>query len=117
MSDFQDKLVNEITERLDRIKAELGQFDALVEERARLENTLAALKGQDSSPAPARERAPRGENRKKILDAIGDRPGVSTAEVAEVTGVGLSTVRTTISALKREGHVEDEPSTGGVKLT
>ena len=44
-----------------------------------------------------------------------ERPGVSAAEVAEITRIAKPTVHTTISQLKRKGILEPEGS-GGVKL-
>ena len=44
-----------------------------------------------------------------------ERPGVSAAEVAEITKIAKPTVHTTISQLKRKGILEPEGA-NGVKL-
>ncbi len=59
--------------------------------------------------------APRGANREAILKLVGERPGISAAEVAEITNIAKPTVRTTISQLKRKGILEPGGA-NGVKL-
>lgn len=117
------------------IEKRLQELRPLIEEKERLEAVLAALtNGSASTPAapPARaaaprtvgrapyaagrgRRAPRGANREAILSVVRERPGVSAAEVAEITKIAKPTVHTTISQLKRKGILEPEGS-GGVKL-
>jgi hypothetical protein len=68
-----------------------------------------------AEPESASGRAPKGANRMAILEVIGQRPGVSPAEVASVTKIAKPTVDSTISRLKREG-VLIPAGFGGVKL-
>lgn len=120
------------------IEKRLAELRPLIEEKEQLEAVLAALTNGSPAAAPAAprvratttprsaggrapyaagkgRRAPRGANREAILTVVRERPGVSAAEVAEITKIAKPTVHTTISQLKRKGILEPEGS-GGVKL-
>jgi DNA-binding transcriptional ArsR family regulator len=134
MADLVGQIQRDIEKRLKELRP-------LIEEKDQLEAVLAALSG-DYTPngaaavvaAPARpraraaapsgrapyaggkaRRAPRGANREAILKLVGERPGISAAEVAEITNIAKPTVHTTISQLKRKGILEPEGA-NGVKL-
>ena len=118
------------------IEKRLGELRPLIEEKEQLEAVLAALSGDykaNGSTAPAAgrsrsrssasasrapyaggrsRRAPRGANREAILKVVGERPGISAAEVAELTNIAKPTVHTTISQLKRKGILEPEGANG-----
>jgi len=118
------------------IEKRLRELRPLIEEKEQLEAVLAALNGDYSAPANGgrararstatpsgrapyaggkSRRAPRGANREAILKLVGERPGISAAEVAEITNIAKPTVHTTISQLKRKGILEPEGA-NGVKL-
>jgi DNA-binding transcriptional ArsR family regulator len=122
------------------IERRLQELRPLLAEKEQLEAVLAALtnghgssaavasgggrgRARAAAPAPARapyaggrrRRAPRGANREAILKVVQERPGVSAAEVAEVTKIAKPTVHTTISQLKRKGILAPEGA-NGVKL-
>lgn len=118
------------------IEKRLAELRPLIEEKEQLEAVLAALTNGSVAAAPSvprtraattrsaarapyaggkSRRAPRGANREAILSVVRERPGVSAAEVAEITRIAKPTVHTTISQLKRKGILEPEGS-GGVKL-
>ncbi len=119
------------------IEKRLRELRPLIEEKDQLEAVLAALNGDYSPPANGTagrpraraavpsgrapyaggksRRAPRGANREAILKLVGERPGISAAEVAEITNIAKPTVHTTISQLKRKGILEPEGA-NGVKL-
>lgn len=118
------------------IEKRLKELRPLIEEKEQLEAVLAALSGDykangSSAPSAARprarssasssrapyaggrsRRAPRGANREAILKVVGERPGISAAEVAEITNIAKPTVHTTISQLKRKGILEPEGANG-----
>jgi hypothetical protein len=119
------------------IESRLKELRPLLAEKEQLEAVLAALtsdaNGGASQPraraaraaaAPVaaaerapyaggrRRRAPRGANREAILAVVRERPGVSAAEVADVTKIAKPTVHTTISQLKRKGILEPEGANG-----
>jgi len=129
MADLVGQIQRDIEKRLQELRP-------LIEEKEQLEAVLAALTNGSSTAAPAApraraattrpaarapyaagkgRRAPRGANREAILSVVRERPGVSAAEVAEITRIAKPTVHTTISQLKRKGILEPEGS-GGVKL-
>jgi len=117
------------------IERRLKELQPLIAEKEQLEAALVALTGEvanGSAPRPRARaaatsasrapyaggrsrRAPRGANREAILAVVRERPGVSAAEVAEVTKIAKPTVHTTISQLKRKGILEPEGA-NGVKL-
>jgi hypothetical protein len=118
------------------IERRLKELQPLLEEKEQLEAVLAALtrdpgvngsataparpraraSSRSSSRAPyaggKRRRAPRGANREAILKIVGERPGITAAEVAELTRIAKPTVHTTISQLKRKGILEPEGASG-----
>lgn len=116
------------------IERRLAELRPLIEEKERLEAVLAALTGERVGDGGARprtraaagrprapyaggraRRAPRGANREAILRVVAERPGITAAEVAEITEIAKPTVHTTISQLKRKGILVPE-GTNGVKL-
>ncbi|MDW5594491.1 winged helix-turn-helix domain-containing protein [Conexibacter stalactiti] len=131
MADLVGQIQRDIEKRLKELRP-------LIEEKDQLEAVLAALSGDyvpaNGTATPARpraraavpagrapyaggksRRAPRGANREAILKLVGERPGISAAEVAEITNIAKPTVHTTISQLKRKGILEPEGA-NGVKL-
>lgn len=59
-------------------------------------------------------RAPQGANKQLIMRTILDRPGISAAEVAELTGLKRTVVTATVNRLKRVGELE--PHGDGVRV-
>src|SRR4051794_11782325 len=106
-------------ELLDRILREIGQrreaSRAAYEESQRLEAALAALgdappsrsTGQSRAVEPRRPaRAPRGENLRRIREAVAERPGATAGEIASATGIARPTVASTLGKLARDGELE-----------
>jgi Fic family protein len=109
-------------ELLDRIRREIGERLAAsrsaYEESTRLEAALAALEGErgpvsQTRRAPSRRaarerapvRAPRGENRRRILAAVEQHPGANARELADATGIPRATVATTLTKLVADGEL------------
>jgi hypothetical protein len=93
----------EEADQLRRVLAILGDRDA--------SDALPVL-GQDaarrvaaSPPPPAGRRAPQGANKRRILAVVCERPGVTAAEVARVTGLKRTVVASTMARLKRTGEL------------
>jgi hypothetical protein len=103
------------------LRERIASLEAAVEELPRLRAALAALEG-GAAPASGggRRRAkavdgrssgrrrPRGANRDAILTVIGERPGVSVGEVANVVakqGVKKNVVYTTVNKLTKDGLI------------
>lgn len=116
---------------LDRIRvqidARLGELRPLVDEHHRLDSALLALgepKGESpgpqrasssaqtrlrarkTKPAKPRQRAPHGANRDAVMRAVQDRPGVSSAELAAVSGVGQNTLYGLLARLVKNGELQ-----------
>jgi DNA-binding IclR family transcriptional regulator len=57
-----------------------------------------------SKPANSAARAPRGQNKAKVLDALKDGP-MTGSEIAKVTGIGPGTVNTMLSRMAKSGEL------------
>jgi hypothetical protein len=60
-------------------------------------------------------RAAKGSNKRTILALVGDRPGITAAQISEMTGMKRTVVASTVSRLKRHGELL-EHNGGGVCL-
>ena len=102
-----------LSDELERLKRALGRLEGEV--RARVDGrrrrqrpvtqrtTPAAPK--DTSPAPSTNaRAPRGENKKKILAALKGGPKTAS-EIANETGIKAGTVGASLTKLAKAGEV------------
>jgi hypothetical protein len=59
--------------------------------------------------------APRGANKRIILELVAARPGITRAQIAQASGIKVSVVRSTVSRLKRNGALE-EPEDGDLRV-
>jgi DNA-binding transcriptional ArsR family regulator len=122
--DLLDRILGEIRERKQAAQA-------AYEESQQLQRALAALdakptgarqrrsKGSRSqrrdTPRPSADRARRGANREAILAAVGERPGATAREIADLTGIARATVASTLTRLTANGVLErSELPAGGV---
>src|SRR3954452_9241995 len=116
--DLLERILREVRERKEAARSAYEEsvrlqaaLDALGSARGPSTSTPAA---PAPSPAPPRRTA-RGENRRRILEVIQDRPGASAGEVAQVTGIARPTAASTLSKLAADGEVERvERPAGGV---
>lgn len=112
----------QITDRIDEIEPLIGEYE-------QLKGMLAAIDAQPTADKPKRQertstkttrrktpsgRAPRGENKRRILEVVGDQPGVTSGQIADETGIDRRVVHTAVSKYKRDGLLAAEGS--GVKL-
>ena len=121
MSDFIGDLRRDLENRLKEVDRELAGVDHLMRERERLQQALsmppfasptrAATKG--TSPRKQRTRAPRGANREAILSVVGDRPGTTAAEIADVTKISRAVTYNTLAKLIEQGKLEKTELPGG----
>jgi hypothetical protein len=116
-------------QRLKAVERELAGLEPLLLERERLQAALAlppfAAYAPAPAPAPARRRAkaaparrtrtraPRGANREAILKLVGERPGVSAAEIAGVTKITRAVTYNTLSKLVEQGRLAKTELPGG----
>jgi hypothetical protein len=123
VSDVIADLRRQMQDRLKQIDAELKDLDALVREREQIEAALAqppfAAAGKPAATrrAPARRnarpRAPRGANREAVLTAVGERPGVTAATIADVTKISKAVTYNTLAKLVEQGRLEKTELPGG----
>ena len=123
-------IARSIKGRIREVEAQLKDHRALSDELERLKGALSRLEGgvrsrvdatrrhqrpvaqrtkataaKDTSPARSTTtRAPRGENKKKILAALKDGPKTAS-QIATETGIKAGTVGTSLSKLAKTGEV------------
>jgi predicted Rossmann fold nucleotide-binding protein DprA/Smf involved in DNA uptake len=62
-----------------------------------------ATRTRAAKPASVPARAPRGQNKAKVLDALKDGP-MTASEIAKATGIATGTVSTMLTKLVRTGR-------------
>ena len=122
MPDYIAELRRELQARLRAINVELKNVEPLLAEKAQIEQALQREPFADGQGARRRttrrsrageQRAPRGENRRKALEVIEQRPGVSHAELASATGIVRPVLYGVIRGLIKAGEVERLEQPGG----
>jgi predicted HTH transcriptional regulator len=107
----------------------LEEIEPLIEEAQRLRSVLSAIEQEpltleepptsngngNAHPPSESSRAPKGANKRIILELVAERPGITSAEIAQLTGVKRTVVASTVSRLKRHGELE-EHGVGGVRV-
>lgn len=124
MSDFIGDLRRDLEQRLKEVDRQLAGVEHLMRERERLQTALSlppfaapsrgragVIKG--TSPRKARTRAPRGANREAILSVVGERPGVSAAEISDVTKISRAVTYNTLAKLIEQGKLSKTELPGG----
>jgi hypothetical protein len=122
VSDVIAGLKRDLEQRLNDIERELAAYAPLMREREQIEAALArppfaaerrppATRG--TSPRKQTSRAPRGANREAILTVVGERPGVSAAEIADVTKISRAVTYNTLAKLVAQGRLEKTELPGG----
>lgn len=73
--------------------------------------------GHDGRPAAAsaKPRAAKGSNKRIILELVGNKPGITAAQISELTGMKRTVAASTVSRLKRHGELREHEQ-GGVRL-
>ncbi len=123
-------IAQQVKTRIKHIEEQLKQHHKLTDELERLRDALTRLEGEarsrvstarrnrkptarpapsatrtgDAKPASAPARAPRGQNKAKVLDALKDGP-MTASEIAKVTGIGTGTVSTMLTKLATSGEL------------
>lgn len=103
----------------------LLEIQPLIEEAARLRDVLSAIERQPTASDLADQserdelgrarRAPKGANKRLILELVQQHPGITPAEIARMTGLKRTVVASTVSRLKRYGELEAHER-GGVRV-
>jgi predicted Rossmann fold nucleotide-binding protein DprA/Smf involved in DNA uptake len=124
-------IAQQVKARIKQIEEELKKRQNLGDELERLRDALSRLEGEARSrvsrgrgrpkpkakraagtaartraakPASAPARAPRGQNKAKVLDALKDGP-MTASEIAKATGIGTGTVSTTLTKMAKSGEI------------
>jgi predicted Rossmann fold nucleotide-binding protein DprA/Smf involved in DNA uptake len=123
-------IAKQVRARIKQIEDQLKRHHNLADELERLRDALTRLEGEARSrvsggrrnreptakpggstmrtraakPARAPARAPRGQNKAKVLDALKDGP-MTASEIAKVTGIGTGTVSTMLTKLTKSGEL------------
>ena len=123
-------IAQQVKSRIKHIEDQLKQHHKLSEELERLRDALSRLEGGARSrvgaargnrkpgprpagsarrtpaakPASVPARAPRGQNKAKVLDALKAGP-MTASEIAKVTGIGTGTVSTMLTKMAKSGEL------------
>jgi predicted Rossmann fold nucleotide-binding protein DprA/Smf involved in DNA uptake len=123
-------IAQQIKARIKHVEEQLRQNDKLTDELERLRGALSRLEGAARSrvrpggrgrepvveatgrssgatrakAARAPARAPRGQNKAKVMEALKGGP-MTASEIAKVTGVGTGTVSTMLTKMAKTGEV------------
>ena len=123
-------IVGQVKARIKHIEVELARHRKLTDELERLRDALARLEGtarsrvtgrrrgrrQAAKPADraqptsttkrasAPARAPRGQNKAKVLEALKGGP-MTASDIAKETGIGTGTVSTMLTKLTKSGEL------------
>jgi len=123
-------IARQVKARVKHIEDQLKQHHKLTDELKRLRDVLTRLEGDARSrvstarrtgkprakpagsatrtraakPATAPARAPRGQNKAKVLDALKDGP-MTASEIAKATGIATGTVSTMLTKLVKTGEL------------
>jgi hypothetical protein len=128
MPDLLERIQAEIRERLDASREAVREYERL---RAAIEAldgaARPASRGDRSQTTPvarsrtrrgaqsggSRKRAPRGANREAVLQVVGERPGITTSELAAASGVAKPTLYTLLSSLTKQDVLQRQELPGG----
>jgi sugar-specific transcriptional regulator TrmB len=128
LSDFIGDLRRDLEQRLREVERELANVDPLLRERDRLRSALATPPFATTATAAAtvasprvatksarksKPRAPRGANREAIVRVVGERPGVSAAEISDVTKISRAVTYNTLAKLIEQGKIAKSELPGG----
>jgi predicted Rossmann fold nucleotide-binding protein DprA/Smf involved in DNA uptake len=121
-------IAQQVKARIKQIEEQLQQHQKLTDELERLRGALSRLEGgvrsrvaagrrdrkpaakptasatRRAQPATAPTRAPRGQNKAKVLDALKNGP-MTASEIAKVTGIGTGTVSTMLTKMAKSGEL------------
>jgi len=123
-------IAQQVKARIKHIEDQLKQHHKLTDELERLRDALTRLEGEVRSrvstvrrnrkptaapagsatrtraakPASVPARAPRGQNKAKVLDALKDGP-MTASEIAKATGIATGTVSTMLTKMAKSGEL------------
>jgi hypothetical protein len=121
-------IVDQVKARLNQIEDQFSQNQRFIDELERLREVVAGLEqavvsrlgggpppaAKPTEPAKRRSaaratnapaRAPRGQNKAKILGALKGRGAMTASEIAKVTGIPAATVSTSLTKMAKTGEL------------
>jgi predicted Rossmann fold nucleotide-binding protein DprA/Smf involved in DNA uptake len=123
-------IVDQVKARLKQIEDQFGQHQRLVDDLERLREVVVDLEhaivsrlggghpratkpsepakrpnAAKATKAPTPGRAPRGQNKAKILGALRGREPMTASEIAKATGIPTATVSTTLTKMAKTGEL------------
>jgi hypothetical protein len=113
MADYIADLRRQMQDRLRQIDNELRSVQGLLDEKARIERALErepfaqSRRTRASSNASARpQRSRRGDTKQRFVAFVGQRPGVSVAEVSKGIDIPSTYAHNLATRLTKEGVLE-----------
>ena len=109
----QLKQHHRLTDELERLRGALTRLEGEARSRVRSGRrnrkpaatpASSATRARGAKPASATARAPRGQNKAKVLDALEAGP-MTASEIANVTGIGTGTVSTLLTKMAKSGEL------------
>ncbi len=123
-------IAQQVKSRIKQIEDQLRQHEKLTDELARLRDALGRLEGEArarvrsggrrgrsttspdtgatatgaAKPATASPRAPRGQNKAKVLEALKGGP-MTASEISKATGIATGTVSTMLTKMAKAGEL------------
>ena len=119
-------IVDQVKARLEQIEDQFSLYQRFVDELERLREVVVDLehavrsrlggerppaaeptepaKRQSAAPA-TKARAPRGQNKAKILGALTGRAPMTASEIAKATGISAATVSATLAKMAKSGEL------------
>ncbi len=124
MATSLDELRRTVRDRMTELRPLVAEYEQLERAAAALGERGAGDAPAASSPAPraarrgsatkaAAARAPRGARKAAVLAVIGERPGVSVAEIASVTGIDKPVIYNVTRSGIEKGELESVDLGGG----
>src|SRR4051812_32637712 len=89
---------------VDPLRTQLGELDAAI---ARIEGKPTSAPASDTDP-PKSPRAPRGQNKHRILSVLAEGTALSPAQLAAETGIAKPTIYATLAKLAGDAEVRKE---------
>lgn len=108
-----------LSDELERLRDALGRLEGAARSRVgagprrgrpasqpagRTQRARTARPATTAEPSSARPRAPRGQNKAKVLEALKEGP-MTASEIAKATGISAGTVSTMLTKMAKTGEL------------
>jgi CRP-like cAMP-binding protein len=96
-----------LTHELERLRDALTRLEGAARSRVRGGRPSAAKRAKRARPpkrASSQGRAPRGQNKAKVLEALKAGP-MTASDIAKVTGIGTGTVSSLLTKMAKSGEL------------